>query len=126
VANIQVLKQVQLFGLNGSMGDISYIGVYLISDVLSENYGKAVGKKIIWLGMFSVVSVAALMYLSLQFIPSQYDSAQSSLNAIFAFFPRIVLASLCAFLVSQSYDIFAYQYWRNKFPAYRYIGSGMG
>jgi len=121
LANIQVLKQVQLFGLSGSMGDISYIAVYLISDMLSENYGKAVAKKIVWLGMFSTLAVTATMYLSLQFIPSEYDKASQALDTIFGFFPRIVFASLCAFWISQSYDVFAYQFWRNKFPAYRYI-----
>lgn len=121
LANIQVLKQVQLFGLDGSMGDISYIGVYLISDILSENYGKETARKIIWLGMFSIVSVAMIMFLSLQFIPSQYDQVQQSLSNIFTIFPRLVAASLCAFFISQSYDIIAYQFWRKKFPAYRYI-----
>ena len=121
LANIQALKQVELFGLNGSMGDISYIGVYLISDILSENYGKDTAKKIIWLGMFSVLAVTIIMYLSLQLIPSEYDQAQSALNNIFAIFPRLVIASLCAFFVSQSYDVFAYQFWRKRFPAHRYL-----
>lgn len=121
LANIQVLKQVELFGLNGSMGDISYIGVYLISDILSENYGKDTAKKIVWLGMFSIVAVTSIMYLSLQFIPSEQDQAQKALTDIFSFFPRLVIASLCAFFISQSYDIIAYQFWRKKFPAYRYI-----
>ena len=121
LANIQALKQVQLFGLCGSMGDISYIGIYLISDILSENYGKSVAKKIVWLGIFSTITVSIIMSLSLQLIPSQYDQAQQSLNTIFTFFPRLVIASLCAFFISQSYDIAAYQFWRKKFPAYRFI-----
>lgn len=121
LANIQALKQVELFGLNGSMGDISYIGVYLISDILSENYGKDTAKKIVWLGMFSVLAVTILMYTSLQLIPSQYDQAQNALNNIFDIFPRLLFASLCAFFVSQSYDIFSYQFWRKKFPTYRYL-----
>ncbi|MBP9727476.1 MAG: queuosine precursor transporter [Gammaproteobacteria bacterium] len=121
LANIQALKQVDLFGLHGSMGDISYIGVYLISDILSENYGKETAKKLIWLGMFSVLAVTIIMYLSLKLIPSEYDQAQNALSNIFAIFPRFVVASLCAFFVSQSYDVIAYQFWRKKFPAYRYI-----
>ena len=99
LANVQALKQVQLFGLNGSMGDISYIGVYLISDILSENYGKETARKIIWLGMFSVFATTVIMYLSLQLIPSSYDQAQNSLLNIFGFFSRLVVASLCAFAI---------------------------
>lgn len=127
LANIQALKQVQLFGMDGSMGDISYIGVYLISDILSENYGKEMARKIIFLGMFSVFATTVIMYLSLQLIPSSYDQAQSSLNNIFGFFPRLVLASICAFAVSQSYDILAYQFWRRKFPGFAniWIRNGM-
>ena len=121
LSNIQTLKQIQLFGLNGSMGDMSYISVYLISDILSENYGKDVAKKIIWLGMFSTLFVTIIMYLSLLITPSIYDQAQISLNNIFGIFPRIILASMCAFFISQSYDIMAYQFWRKKFPEYRYI-----
>lgn len=127
LANIQALKQVQLFGMNGSMGDISYIGVYLISDILSENYGKEMARKIIFLGMFSVLATTIIMYLSLQLVPSSYDQAQGALNNIFGFFPRLVLASICAFAISQSYDILAYQFWRKKFPGFAniWIRNGM-
>lgn len=120
-ANIQALKQVDLFGLHTSMGDISYMGVYLISDILSENYGKDVARNIVGIGMFSLMSATLVMYLSLRFIPNHYDFMQPPLETVFAFFPRLMLASMLAFLVSQSYDIAAYQFWRKKFPAYRYI-----
>ena len=121
LANILALQQVTLFGLNSSMGDISYIGIYLITDILSENYGKDTAKKIIWLGMFSVLAVTIIMQLSLQLMPNEYDEIQPALTSIFSIFPRLITASLCAFFVSQNYDIIAYQFWRKKFPAYRYI-----
>lgn len=121
MANILALQQVTLFGLSASMGDISYIGMYLISDILSENYGQRIAKKIIWLGMFSVFAVTIIMHLSLQLTPNAYDHIQPALSSIFSFFPRLMLASICAFFISQNYDIIAYQFWRKKFPAYRYI-----
>ncbi|RTK97427.1 MAG: VUT family protein, partial [Neisseriaceae bacterium] len=121
MANIQALKQIDIFGLHGSMGDISYMGVYLISDILSENYGKDEARKIIGVGLFSIISATIIMYISLQLIPNNFDTVQSALNQIFGVFPRFVLASICAFLVSQSYDIVAYQFWRKKFPDFKYI-----
>jgi uncharacterized integral membrane protein (TIGR00697 family) len=121
LANILALKQITLFGLSGSAGDINYIGVYLISDILSENYGKETAKKIIWLGMFSILAVAIVMQLALQLTPNSFDQTQQALSDIFGVFPRLITASLCAFFVSQRYDIFAYQFWRKKFPAYRHI-----
>lgn len=121
LTNIQALKQVTLFGLNGSMSDISYVSVYLISDILSENYGKETAKKIVGLGMFSIMAVSVIMYISLRFIPNGYDETQQALSDIFSVFPRLLTASLCAFFVSQRYDIFAYQFWRKKYPDYKYI-----
>jgi queuosine precursor transporter len=121
IANIQVLKQVTLFGMPTAMGDISYIGIYLISDILSENYGKTMARKIVWLGIFSLLTSTILMHLSIKMAPNDYDQAQTSLRHIFEFFPRIILASITAFTISQSYDITAYQFWRRLYPDYKYI-----
>lgn len=121
MANIQALKQISLFGLSGSMGDISYIGIYLISDILSENYGRKTAKKIIYLGMFSMIATTIIMYFSLKVVPSSVDNVQGALDTIFGFFPRLVFASLTAFFISQSLDVFTYQFWRNKFPETKYI-----
>ena len=121
IANIQVLKQVNLFGLPTAMGDISYIGIYLISDILSENYDKTMARKIVGLGIFAILTTTILMYLSIKMIPNSYDQAQTSLSHIFEFFPRIIVASITAFTISQSYDITAYQFWRRLYPDYKYI-----
>ncbi len=121
LANIQVLKQIDLFGMHGSMGDISYIGVYLISDILSENYGKVVARKLVGIGIFSVIATTIIMYVSLKMVPNSLDQGQNALNAVFGFFPRLVFASITAFTISQSYDIVAYQFWRNIYPGYSAI-----
>lgn len=121
LANIQALKQIDLFGLHGSMGDISYVGIYLISDILSENYGKNTARRLIGLGIFSTLATTIIMYLSLQLTPNSFDQGQTALATIFGIFPRFVLASICAFALSQAYDVVAYQFWRKKFPAYKYI-----
>ena len=61
------------------------------------------------------------MYISLRFIPNDYDETQQALSNIFSVFPRLLTASLCAFFISQRYDIVAYQFWRKKYPDYKYI-----
>ena len=121
LANIQVIKQVDLFGLHGTMGDIVYCGIFLISDILSENYGKKMAKNTISIGFFSLISTTIIMVLSLKMVPNTFDSSQNSLEQIFGFLPRITLASLSAFLISQTYDVWAYQFWRNKFPDFKYV-----
>lgn len=121
LANIQAPEQITLFGLNASMGDISYIGIYLISDILSENYGKETARKLVYLGIFCIAVIALIMSVSLLFTPNEYDHSHEALNTIFSVFPRFLVASLCAFFISQNYDVIAYQFWRKKFPSYRHL-----
>ncbi|MBF1204062.1 MAG: VUT family protein, partial [Fusobacterium periodonticum] len=40
LANIQVVILVNLFGMEATLGNILYAGGFLITDILSENYGK--------------------------------------------------------------------------------------
>lgn len=121
LANIQVIKQVDLFGFHGTMGDILYCGIFLISDILSENYGKKMAKNTIYIGFFSLVSTTIIMWMSLKIVPNEIDTSQESLEFIFGFLPRIVLASLVSFLISQTYDVWAYQFWKSKFPGFKHI-----
>ena len=39
LANIQVLKMMTLFGIDTTMGNIAFGGVFLVSDILSELEG---------------------------------------------------------------------------------------
>ena len=54
------------------------------------------------------------MQLALLFVPASDDFAQPHLQVIFGFFPRIVLASLAAYLVSQMHDVWAFHFWRER------------
>src|SRR3712207_8347495 len=45
LANIQVVMLVRLFSLEVTLGNILYAGGFLVTDILSENYGKEDAKK---------------------------------------------------------------------------------
>ncbi|MBI9098939.1 MAG: queuosine precursor transporter [Spirochaetaceae bacterium] len=121
VANVQVLKMVDIFTVTATLGNIVYASSFLVTDILSENYGKKAAVKAVKIGFFSLISMTALMYISLKFIPSPHDFAHESLTRIFGIMPRIALASLTAYLLSQTHDIWMYNVIRNKFPAERFI-----
>ncbi len=52
LANIQVTKTIELFGLTATMGNIIYGTIFLASDILNENYGKKIARKAVGLGFF--------------------------------------------------------------------------
>ncbi|NCD33059.1 MAG: VUT family protein [Spartobacteria bacterium] len=121
VANIQVLKTVKLFGLEATLGNIVYATSFLVTDILSENYGRKDAARAVLLGFLSLLVMTVMMNLALRFVPASSDFAQPALATIFSIMPRIALASVAAFLVAQFHDVWAYHLWRKHFPATRHI-----
>lgn len=116
IANIQVVKTIEIFGFTATMGNLMYASTFLITDIISEKYGKETAKKAVWLGFFTLISMTLIMQLVLLFNPSEHDIAQDSLATIFGFLPRIALGSLLAYAVSQRLDVTLFQVIRKFFP----------
>jgi len=121
IANIQVLKTVQIFGLAATLGNIVYATSFLVTDILSENHGKDEAKKAVWVGFFAVLVMTLFMNIALWFVPAPSDFAQGALSTIFLVMPRIAGASLVAYILSQRHDVWAYSFWRSRFPEDRQI-----
>jgi len=116
ICNIQVLKTVVLFGMIGTIGNVLYGTTFLVTDILNEIYGKKEARKAVWIGFTTTIAVMVIMQISLKFIPHESDFAQGALQTIFGIFPRVVLGSLTAYVLSQFHDVWAYQVWKKKFP----------
>ena len=121
VANIQVLKLVELFGISATLGNIVYATSFLVTDILSENYGKRSASKAVLIGFMSLIASTLLFQGALWFVPGADDWAQEHLSALFGFMPRIALASLTAFGISQIHDVWAYNFWKKKWPGTKMI-----
>ncbi len=115
-ANLQVSKTVEILGFTATLGNIVYAGSFLATDILSERYGKHAARTGVWIGFFSLVTFTVLMQVALVFHPAASDGMQMYLERVFGLLPRIVVASLTAYLISQRHDIWAYQFWRERFP----------
>ncbi len=105
LANIQVMKTVQVFGLVTALGNVIYSSLFLVTDIINENHSKKDAQKAVWIGFFVLISTTILMQLTIQFIPDKSDFLSEHLTAIFSFLPRIAFASLTAYLISQSHDV---------------------
>ena len=115
IANIQVMKTIGFFGLVTSLGNIIYGTTFLATDILSENYGKKEAKKAVWIGFFTLIAITVIMQNCLLFIPHESDTLSPALESIFGLLPRITIASLTAYLVSQYHDIWAFHLWKKAF-----------
>ncbi len=111
LANIEVLMLVNAFGMEQTLGNVMFASTYLITDILSENEGKKNAAKAVWLGVFT--SVVMLMFTQYWFLysPAESDWARESITSIFSTTPRLLLASLVGYVISQRFDVWLYHYW---------------
>ena len=105
LANIQVMKTIQIFGLVTAMGNVIYSSLYLVTDIINENHSKKDAQKGVWIGFFVLIATTIIMQISIQFIPDKSDFLSEHITAIFSVLPRIAFASLMAYLLSQSFDV---------------------
>lgn len=108
LANIQVMKTIEVFGLVTALGNVVYSSLFLVTDILNENHSKDDAQKAVWIGFFVLISMTVLMQITLQFIPHASDTVHPHIVGIFQYMPRIALASLVAYLLSQSHDVWFY------------------
>lgn len=124
LANIQVVMLVDLFGFGTTLGNILYAGGFLVTDILAENYGREYAKRAVKIGFFSLIVMTVIMQIAVNFTPSDVEEGILTFNGvkrIFDFMPRIVIASLISYWVSQSHDIWAYEKWRERFSEKKHI-----
>lgn len=121
LANIQVTKTIELFGLTATMGNIIYGTIFLASDILNENYGKKIARKAVGLGFSTLIIMTIIMQIVLVFDPAPSDIAHSSLSTIFGFLPRVALGSLIAYGISQYVDVWLYALVKKMLPDDKFL-----
>jgi uncharacterized integral membrane protein (TIGR00697 family) len=115
ISNIIAVKLVNLFGLFVPAAVILFPVAYIFGDVLTEVYGFARARQVIWIGFFcNLVAVAAIWLGGL--LPAAPfwsagsfatpDTAQQAYDAILGFTPRLLLASFIAYLVGEFLNSF--------------------
>jgi queuosine precursor transporter len=113
-ANLLGSKVTILFGAAVSVGIFAYPLTFLITDAVSEVYGKKKTKQIVWAALIAQVLVLILVYVSIKLPPAERYSFNSEYVTVFSGSIRMIIASLIAFIVSQLHDIWAFEFWKSK------------
>jgi len=132
LANLQGPKLTEIFGFETTIGVIFYSGIFLATDILSENYGRAEAAKAVRMGFVVSLIVLTMLSLSMMYTPTDRQFAidvHNAFDTILNFAPRFVLGSLFAYLVSQTFDVWAFhkikEYTGEKWLWLRNNGSTM-
>ncbi len=100
-ANIIAVKLVSLFGFILPAAVIIFPIAYIFGDVLTEVYGYAASRRVIWLG-FSCNLVAVIAIWIGGLLPSaSFWQGQPAYEAILGYTPRLLVASFIAYLIGE-------------------------
>lgn len=114
VANIIAVKLISIGGWVVPAGIIAYPLTFLFTDVIAELYGRRIASRVIWAGFGANLLMVILIFGSKLLPPATIWESQPAYESILGMVPRIVLASMIAYLISQHHDVSAFHFWRQK------------
>jgi uncharacterized integral membrane protein (TIGR00697 family) len=101
ISNLAATKLISFGSIIIDGGAILFPIVYILGDILTEVYGFKYARRAIWTG-FGVMLLAIFCFTVVRYLPAAADyHDQEAFEAVLGFFPRIVAASLVAYLVGE-------------------------
>lgn len=127
LSNITSTKILSLGWFSFDGGTILFPLAYIFGDILTEVYGYARARRVIWIG-FVMNLLMVIIFWIVQKLPPALDwGNQAAFEAILGVVPRIVLGSLCAYLLGEFMNSYVLAKLkiktRGKFLWLRTIGS---
>ena len=102
---------IKLFEL--SVGVLPYPITFLITDIISEIFGKRKANQVVVMGILASIFSIGLLLLG-DVLPASSTSPidDKTFNLVFSASPLAVLASMSAYLIAQFLDIRIYHFWK--------------
>lgn len=100
-------KAAAIGGFSFGAGILFFPISYLFGDILTEVYGYAHARRVVWMGFGALAFASLMSWVVLALPPAPGWKGQEALVAVFSQTPRIVLASLAAFWVGEFANSYA-------------------
>lgn len=98
-ANLLETKVIEVFGISVTAGLLVFPISYIINDCIAEVWGFKKARLIIWTGFAMNFFVVAIAQIAVALPAAPFWEGEEGFNFVFGMAPRIVAASLAAFLV---------------------------
>ena len=97
-----------------SAGILPYPITFLITDLLSEIYGKKKTDQVVFVGLAASIFVLFLLWLGNQFSAIDLSPvSDEQYTSVFQNSKKVIFASMLAYLSAQFVDIRLYHFWKN-------------
>src|SRR5262249_43583655 len=85
---------------------------FLLTDIVNEKFGRAETQRMIWIAFAAQIVFLALSYMVVRATPAPFFSNETAFDSIFSNVPRVAVASLISFILSESLDAYIFQWFR--------------
>lgn len=114
MANILATKLFSIGGFILPAGVIAYPITFLMTDVISEVWGKKVVTRVVWVGFFCSLIALGLGLIAVALPSAYFYERQEFFAEMFGRVGRITFASLIAYLISQLNDVWIFHKLKEK------------
>ena len=109
-ANLLGSKITTLFGVAVSVGIFAYPLTFMMTDAVAEVYGKKKAKQLVWAALIAQVLVLILTLVAVKLPAASRYTFNEQYVTVFSGSIRMMIASLIAFIISQTHDIWAFEF----------------
>jgi queuosine precursor transporter len=121
IANITAGRAVSLFGLTAPGGVFIYALTFTLIDLINERLGKAGARRVV-AGAFAANVLFALYTTLVLALPAPaFFERGDAFAAVLGATPRVVIASLTAYIVSSLIDVEIFAAWKRRVGGYKWV-----
>ena len=122
IANVTSVKPLELgrFGVIVPAGVFIYALTFTLLDLIHERLGKQVARQVIGTAFVANLLLAAYAQLTVSWPAPAFFDGQAAVARVLGAAPRIVGASLVAYLVASLVDAEIFAWWRTRVGGYRW------
>jgi queuosine precursor transporter len=121
IANITANKPIQLLGMTAPGGVFIYALTFTLIDLINEQFGKQGARRVVFAAFAANILFALYSSFILALPSPAYYTNQEAFASVLGSTPRIVAASLLAYMVSSLIDVEVFDAWKRKVGGYRWL-----
>lgn len=121
IANVTASKPVQIGGLVVPAAIFIYALTFTLIDLINESMGKQGARRVILTAFIANLLLAAYAQFAVLLPPASFYSGQEAYASVLGSTPRIVFASLTAYLISSLIDAEIFALWKSRIRGPRWL-----
>lgn len=115
MSNIVAVKIVGFSRWTVPAAILTYSSTFLVTDLLTEFYGRKEAQKTVLFGFYANMVMIFSIWVALSWTAAPFWEGQAAMEVILGLVPRIVIASMIGYLISQNFEVMVFHFWKEQF-----------